>query len=178
MGRKAPNSFWLAAVLALLVTACAGSVDDKEKSSDGLDMYFRDGDLLALTEQSLPVYPDAMAGESETLSRDFPDAPPQIPHTVEDMYPILIDDNECLECHHPENATSKEDVPLPESHFNAPVMGKGKPGDSMAWVVKDYKKNDDVFGARYNCDMCHTPQANNVDTPNNRFVSAQKKMRK
>jgi len=42
----------------------------------------------------------------------------------------------------------------------------------------DYQKNDDVFGARYNCNMCHTAQASNVDKPNNRFVSARKKMEK
>jgi hypothetical protein len=48
----------------------------------------------------------------------------------------------------------------------------------MVWVVKDYQKNDDVFGARYNYNMCRTAQANNVDTPNDRFVSARKKMKK
>jgi len=46
----------------------------------------------------------------------------------------------------------------------------------MVWVVKDDQKNDDVFDARYHCNMCHTAQANNVDTPNNLFVSARKKM--
>jgi len=182
MRRKMQNSFWLAAALALLALACAGSVDDTKKaddgSGDGLPMAFRDADLLATTDQLLPVYPDTIAGESKKLARDFPDAPPQIPHTVEDMYPITMDDNECLDCHHPENATSKEDLPLPESHFEAPIMGKGDPGDSMVWVVKDYEKNDDVFGARYNCDMCHTAQANNVATPNNRFISARRKMGK
>jgi len=35
-----------------------------------------------------------------------------------------------------------------------------------------------VFGARYNCDMCHAAQANNVTMPNNRFISARKKMGK
>ena len=35
-----------------------------------------------------------------------------------------------------------------------------------------------VVSARYNCNMCHTAQANNVDTQNNRFVSARKKMKK
>jgi hypothetical protein len=48
----------------------------------------------------------------------------------------------------------------------------------MVWVVNGYQKNDDVFGARYNCNMCHTAQSTNVDTPNNRFVSARKKMKK
>jgi hypothetical protein len=57
-------------------------------------------------------------------------------------------------------------------------MGEGIPDDSMAWVVQDYQKNDDLFGARYNCNMCHTAQAINVDTPNNRLISARMKMEK
>ena len=75
MRLKVQTSFWLAAALALLVIACAGSNDASKDAGDGLDMYFRDGDLLALTDQSLPVYPDAMAGESKTLARDFPRRP-------------------------------------------------------------------------------------------------------
>lgn len=178
MRRRMRHSFWLAAALVPLLVLGAGSADNKKEADDGMDMYFRDGDLLALTKQELPAYPDTAAGESNSLGRDFPDAPPQIPHTVEDMYPITAEDNECLECHSPENATSKDDVPLPESHFKAPVMGKGGPDDPMVWVVKDYKKSDELFGARYNCNMCHTPQATNVSTPSNRFVAARKKQKK
>ncbi|MBW1883320.1 MAG: nitrate reductase cytochrome c-type subunit [Deltaproteobacteria bacterium] len=174
MRRKTRRSLWLAAVLVSLLTLGAGSADDKKEVDDGLDMYFRDADLLALTDQPMPIYPNTVAGESEKLLRDFPDAPPQIPHTVEGMYPITVDDNECLECHHPDNIVSKKDLPVPDSHFRAAVMGKGDPGDPMVWVVKDYKKIDDLVGARYVCSMCHTPQASNVNTPNNRFVSARK----
>lgn len=177
MRRNARHRFWLLAALAPLLILGAGSADDMKEADDGLDMYFRDGGLLALTDQALTVYPDTKVGEAVKLDRDFPDAPPQIPHTVEDMFPITLDENECLECHHPENAISKEDVPVPESHFRAAVMGKGGPDDPMIWVVRDYKKLTDVVGARYNCNMCHTPQATNVDTPNNRFVSARKKQK-
>jgi len=184
MRLKALHSFWLATALTSCMVLGGESGEDPKKAiqtkevteateaTDGLEMYFRDGDLLALTSQELPVYPETKTGESKSLGRDFPDAPPQIPHTVEDMYPITLDDNECLDCHHPDNAISKEDVPVPESHFRAAVMGKGKPDDAMLWVVTDYKQLDDLVGARYNCNMCHTPQATNVRTPNNRFMSA------
>jgi cytochrome c-type protein NapB len=167
----------VAGLVPLLVLG-AGSVDDMKEVDDGLDVYFRDGDLLALTDQSIPEYPTTAAGEAASLGRDFPDAPPQIPHTVEDMYPITADDNECLECHHPDNATSKDDVPVPASHMMAPVMGKGGKGDPMVWVVEGYKEINDLYAARYNCSMCHTPQATNVSTPNNRFVAARKKQKK
>ncbi len=171
------HSFWLVAALVPLLLLGAGSVGNTKEADDGLDLYFRENALLATTDQDLPVYPNTKTGESARLQRDFPDAPPQIPHTVEDMYPITLDENECLDCHEPENAIGKQDVPLPESHFRAPIMGKGAPGDPMVWVVKDYKKINELVGARYNCNMCHTPQASNVKTPNNRFVSARKKQK-
>lgn len=178
MRRNMRHSTWLLTALIPLLALWTGAAGaDGKEVDDGLDMYFRETDLLELARQSVTVYPESKAGESKMLLRDFPDAPPQIPHTVKDMYPITVDDNECLQCHHPENITSKKDIPVPESHFTAAVMGKGAADDPMLWVVKDYKKVDDLVGARYNCSMCHTPQATNVDTPNNRFMSARKKMK-
>jgi cytochrome c-type protein NapB len=171
-------AIWLAMALVPLLVLGAGSVDDMKEQDDGLDLYFRENHLLALTQQAVAEYPETAAGESSLLGRDFPDAPPQIPHTIEDMYPITLDDNECLECHHPENVTSKDDLPVPESHFMRPVMRKGGPEDVMVWVVADYEKSEDLAGARYVCSMCHTPQARNVATPSNRFVTARKKQKK
>jgi len=185
MRRRRRSDFWLlAALVAAFVPgaflgACAGTTEEgspKEASSsasgasDGLVVFFRDASLESLSDQALPEYPDADAGESTKIARDFPDAPPQIPHAVEEMYPITLAGNECLDCHLPENATG-DDVPLPESHFKAPVMGKGAAHEPMAWVVKDYRKTQGLMGARYNCNMCHTPQATNVSTPKNSFDS-------
>ena len=185
MRRRLRSDFrLLAALVAAFVPgaflgACAGTTEKgspKDASSaasgasDGLVVFFRDASLESLSDQALPVYPDADAGESTKIARDFPDAPPQIPHAVEDMYPITLAGNECLDCHHPENATGG-DIPLPESHFKAPVMGKGAAHEPMVWVVKDYRKTQDLMGARYNCNMCHTPQATNVATPKNSFDS-------
>ena len=174
MRRKARHSFWLLATLVSLLTLGAGSQKERAEPDDGLDVYFRDAALLALSDQDLPTYTEVDAGESTRIPRDFPDAPPQISHSVEDMLPITGDDNECLECHHPENAIEKTDVPFPDSHFRAAVMGKGGPKDAMVWVVKGYKKSKDLVGARYNCTMCHTPQATNLKEPGNRFVPARK----
>ena len=158
-------------LLPLLLIPLLLSAATKE-ADDGIDVYFRDADLGALADQALPSYPDIDAGDSKLIERDFPDAPPQIPHTVEDMYPITAGDNECLNCHHPENAVSKEDSPLPESHFKRAVMARGAKGEPMVWVVADYETAKDVVGSRYNCSMCHTTQATNVDTPKNSFVRA------
>jgi cytochrome c-type protein NapB len=161
----------LVALLVLPALMAASAARDTEKETDdGLDVYFRDADLAALSDQELEKYIDVDAGESQLLGRDFPDAPPQIPHTVEDMLPIVFGDNACLDCHHPENTESEEDSPLPETHFERAVMAKGKPGDPMIWVVQGYEKAKDVVGSRFECSICHTPQATNVDTPTSSFV--------
>jgi len=172
MWRMSRYHSWL---LAGLLTLGAGPPKPDAESGDGLDLYFRDADLLAISEQDPVNYPDTAPGESKRGARDFPDAPPQIHHAVEDVLPITLDDNECLDCHHPENALEKTDVPIPKSHFRAAVMGDGRPGDAMVWVVKGYKTTKDLDGARYNCTMCHTPQATNVTAPKNRFVPTRKK---
>jgi cytochrome c-type protein NapB len=173
MRRRAQPSSWL--VIGLLPFLAAGVSASEKEVDDGVDMYFREAALVELSDQDLEVYPETEAGESKRIERAFPDAPPQIPHTVVDMLPITADDNECIECHHPDNAVSKSDLPLPKSHFSRAVMGSGGKGDSMVWVVKGYEDAKDVVGSRYNCTMCHTPQATNVDTPDTNFVRLKRK---
>ncbi len=147
---------------ALMVGAETPQVDD------GVDVYFRDTGLLSTSEQALPKYPNTDPGDAKPLARAWENAPPGIPHTIEDMYPIDIESNECLDCHTPENATGKGDIPLSKAHFEVPQMGEGS--SEMVWVVKGYKEDKEINMARYNCSMCHTPQATNVDTPNSKFV--------
>lgn len=156
-------------VLALTGVAIGG--DDEGETDDGLDVWFRDSDLEALSVPPVTEYGDADAGDSTLFERAWSTAPPQIPHTTEDMLPIFGDENECVECHHPDNTVSKKDKPLPDSHFSAPVMAAGAEGDAMVWKVQGYEQLADVVGTRWNCVMCHTPQAENVDTPATSFVS-------
>jgi cytochrome c-type protein NapB len=155
----------------LIAVLLAGPVA-AEGGPDDIDVYFREGGLLEMTQQPLEVYPDTEAGESERVDTAFPGAPPVIPHTVEDMLPITYDDNECLECHHPDNA-EEDDVPLSKVHFEQPVMAAGKKGEPQVWVVRGYEEGDDVYGARFDCTMCHAPQATNVKDLGSRFVREQ-----
>jgi cytochrome c-type protein NapB len=164
-------------ILVLPFFALGASANEKEVD-DGIDVYFRDVELTALSDQGLEKYTDTEAGESRLFDRSFPDAPPQISHTVEDMFPITWDDNQCLECHHPDNVASEADSPLPRSHFSRAVMGKGPKGKSMVWVVKGYEQAKDVAGNRYDCSMCHTPQATNVDTPKSDFIPLKQRAKK
>ncbi len=163
------RSLRVAAVIVPLLLVGAGGGDLKGEAKDGMDIYFRDTALEALAKQQLASFPDTKTGESKKLDRSFPDAPPQVPHTVEDMLPITSDENECLDCHHPENAISRKDVPIPETHFKRAVMAAGGAKDPMVWVVKGYEKADDVVAGRYNCSMCHTPQSGNARTIGSSF---------
>ena len=156
-------------LVALLAWGVSAEDIKNAEVDDGLDVYFRDVDLSALASQELPIFLDEEPGESKLLDRAFPDAPPQIPHTVEDMLPILWDSNECLECHHPTNVTEDDEIPVTESHFENAKMVEGKPGEAMRLKVGSYSKGKDLSGARYNCTMCHVPQATNVKTPASSF---------
>ena len=150
------------AVPLLLLGASGGGL--VEEANDGMDIYFRDSDLSSLAAQDVASFPNVDAGDSQLIDRSFPDAPPGIPHSVEDMYPITAANNECLECHDPSNAVEGSDIPLPKTHFKRPVMGKAGEGQPMVWVVRSYEEAKDVAGMRYNCSMCHTPQSDNART--------------
>ena len=169
MRRTTRPSEWLVALLMPLLLLAIGGTDLATEADDGIDVYFRDTTLEALAKQDAAKFPTTDAGESQLIDRSFPDAPPAIPHTVEDMYPITADDNECLECHHPDNAVEGSDIPLPKTHFRQAVMAKGGKGDVMVWVVKSYEDTDDLAGSRYNCSICHTPQAENARTITSTF---------
>ncbi len=154
-------------VFALLLPATFASAEMAEEK-DGMDVYFRDAALLSLSDQKVAEYPKTDPGESDVLARAWDTAPPGVSHTVEDMYPIRVGSNECLDCHSLENA-GVGDIPLSDAHLESPEMGKGKA--EMVWVVKGYKKGKEVNNARYDCRICHVPQAVDIDTPNTTFVS-------
>lgn len=165
MERNTKFAAWILALLAVALMAPSEGKEEMAEVDDGVDIYFRDADLGAMSSQALAEYGEADPGEAGKLPRPFETAPPQILHTVEDMLPITSGSNDCLDCHHPDNTSGEEDAPLPESHFQAAVMAKGQPGEAMVWKVQGYQKVDDVAGTRFNCTMCHTPQAMNVRTP-------------
>jgi cytochrome c-type protein NapB len=167
---------WLLLLLLvpLLVAGKPDKAEDPDKEpEDGLDVWFRDQALEVAAQQATAEYIEADAGDSKLLERSWDGEPHQIPHSVEDMLPILIDENECLECHHPDNTVSKKDKPLPQSHFERPEMGMGLEGGQV-WVITSYRKDEDVVGFRYNCVQCHTPQATNVPTPESTFEGNKK----
>lgn len=106
-------------------------------------------------EKSLEIknftYSDKEAGEAKKFERAFLNAPPQIPHNVEDFLPITQDNNMCLSCHdlgadnERVKLSDEEATPMPASHY---------------YDLRNEKKLDAISQARYNCVQCHAPQAN------------------
>lgn len=99
--------------------------------------------------------------DSDALPRSFPGAPPQVPHEIESMLPIVTDDNQCLECHDkPKHIGKKSSTrsPMPESHYA--VKGENKKEWRMA-------------GARFTCTQCHVPQADVGTLVDNTFETTE-----
>ena len=86
------------------------------------------------------------AGESKRYDRSFENAPPLIPHDLEGLIPITADNNMCVSCHMPEVAKDVGATAIPKSHLYSIRNKKDLDG----------KLSDD----RFNCTVCHVPQAN------------------
>jgi cytochrome c-type protein NapB len=121
------------------------------------------------------------AGTSKKFDRAFENAPPMIPHDVEGMLPITIDNNQCIMCHDPAVAESMGALPFPKSHLtnfrpetkldkdgNIEKEGKVITNTSDIKVVE--KPLEKLAGARFNCSQCHAPQSTATEAPKNNFT--------
>jgi len=94
-------------------------------------------------------YPKEPPGQAKKFGRAYENAPPQIPHSIEGMFPITLKNNACLSCHMPDVAKQVGATPLPPSHFM----------DFYHWPKGYAPKLSDIDKARWNCLLCHRPQA-------------------
>jgi cytochrome c-type protein NapB len=67
--------------------------------------------------------------------------PVMIPHTIDDDGPITAEKNGCVRCHTATGKKLRGAPPVPASHV---ASGDGTPA---------------VHGKRWNCLLCHAPQA-------------------
>ena len=133
------------------------------------------------TTGSKTEYSHAAPGTSTKFKRAFQDAPPMIPHSLEGLIPIKIDNNQCLGCHMPAMAKLVGSTPIPRSHFT-----NFRPSTHMidGMVVKSgvvinnttsanledvsITRQGELVGARFNCTQCHAPQSQgNLAVENN-----------
>jgi cytochrome c-type protein NapB len=118
-------------------------------------------------------YSQAAAGTSTKFNRAFQDAPPMIPHSVDGMLPITVDNNQCVGCHTPGVAETLNALPYPKSHMtnfrpetslaeDGKIVKNGKAVDNTSSDKMEYvtiKEMASLSGARFNCSQCHAPQS-------------------
>ncbi len=118
-------------------------------------------------------YSQAAAGTSKKIVRAFQDAPPMIPHSVDGMLPITVDNNQCVSCHTPGVAETLNALPYPKSHMtnfrpatslaeDGKIVKNGQTVDNTSSDKMEYvtiKEMGTLSGARFNCSQCHAPQS-------------------
>ncbi len=113
------------------------------------------------TEESVPPpveFPKDPPGSGKKLARAYENAPPQIPHSIEGLVPIKPGQNACLGCHMPDVAKSVGATPIPKTHIAIDLFTKGGKKEELK-----------IDPARYQCVMCHAPQANAKPLVKNTF---------
>jgi len=98
----------------------------------------------------------SVPGEKPTLPRSFVDAPPLVPHGIEDFLPITRAANLCVDCHGVKEKVKGQATPLPASHYTDLRNAPGKLGEKPA-------------GARWVCTACHVAQTDAGPLVPNRF---------
>ena len=100
--------------------------------------------ILATGTPGVNEYSQDNPGSSELLPREYPGAPPLIPHKISNLT-ITKDANACLSCHLTGVSLGEGHVAtiVPESHYT----------DAATGIVGEYMQE-----LRYNCLLCHLPQ--------------------
>jgi cytochrome c-type protein NapB len=159
----------------LLLTACSDASSPAVAAKKSVTQEVVSEESLGLRKTNLyeesaqtvgdkAVYATDAAGTSKKIARAFQDAPPMVPHDVEGMLPITINNNACTGCHMPEVASAMGATPIPTSHFtnfrpaeSYAIKGENTSDEKLANV--SIKKGDKLVGARFNCSQCHAPQS-------------------
>ncbi len=141
--------------LLLVLTGCSGdqpAVQDAPPAPPAApvevaddDLSYRNEPLLTEIGAPLTVFDAPDPGDSELGERAFENSPPVIPHNVDGLLPITLAENQCAECHLPNEAEDFGATPMPASHL---------------YDLRRDTQLETLAGANYNCTQCHTPQAN------------------
>ena len=148
------------AIVVLLVFVgalfgCSGNSDEVINAEiDDTELSYRNEPLMDPSFTPSAPFDGPDPGESTLLARAFENAPPLIPHNTDDLLPITIDENACLDCHLPENAEDSGATATPASHL---------------YDMRRGKQLDGLNPANYHCTQCHSDQANIEDLVDNTF---------
>jgi len=149
-----------ALIAGFIFTGCQSTAaTNKEVKVTGIREANLNADSQNLPELKLNTT-QPIPGKVQKQPTSFVTAPPMIPHSVEGMVPITKNNNMCLNCHMPQAAKSMGVTPIPASHFVDNFEGG--------------KKTSKLAGSRYNCTLCHAPQAQVDPVIENKFESLKK----
>ena len=107
-------------------------------------------------------YVGKLPGNQKPIARTFSGQPPLIPHTLETLDVITLEENTCLACHGPDNYKDANAPKVGDSHFKD----------------RDGKMLTAVSPGRHQCTTCHVPQVDAKPLVQNTFkgvVEAKKK---
>ena len=168
--------------LGLFAAGCAmsnNSVSDESLSLRKTNVQNEDTIKLQKVE-----YSKAAPGEAKVIDRSFDNAPPLIPHSVDGLVPVTINNNACLSCHMPEVAKSVNATAIPKSHFtnfrpvkvvinDGKVVKSGKVvSASKGNIVYATSTHGKLYAGRFNCTQCHVVQSNAKLLVKNTFTPA------
>lgn len=129
-------------IIGLLSLFNVAAKDPKSSEEIGIrKVPLNDEKSLTLNKYEFPA---EEPGTSTRYKRAYDNAPPQIPHSTEGLFPITKDNNACMGCHMPEVAADVGATPIPESHF---------------YNFRKREPSEQLVQARFNCNQCHVPQA-------------------
>jgi cytochrome c-type protein NapB len=130
--------------LAAAITACATAGNS---GSAALDEANSDSEVFGTPTPAVYTYSDAKPGYNDRLAKSWEELPPAVPHRVEEFLPVVIEDNQCLDCH---------DVP---KYIGKPLNTDRTIKNKSPMSKEHYANSDleDIDGARFNCTQCHVP---------------------
>jgi cytochrome c-type protein NapB len=138
---------WTAAAVASTLVGIAWAekaVEDARLGLEKTSVFSTPAPIVAKAAGEAP-------GENESLGAYFSEAPPLVPHVVEDFLPIRAGENLCVDCHMlpdeiGKQAEAGEPTPIPASHYTDLRKDPGK-------------MTGKLIGARFNCTQCHVAQS-------------------
>ena len=147
--------FWV----VIAIVACIGCASSEKQSDASRSTQGIDDSQIGLSKVSVfdvpspdPVNePEIEPDAAVAIGAAFDGAPRLIPHSIGDLLPIVMDGNDCLDCHDDGDAT-----PLSPSHYT----------DLRA--APDEVRSE-IAGARFVCVSCHVTQTTAPELIENDF---------
>lgn len=151
-------------LLATILLSCSQNKNAQKQLIDEDKLGFIEADVESeeTNLKSKAEYVSDVPGSSLVIERSFENAPPMIPHTTANFFPITRENNICFSCHLPERVKESGAVPLPATHFISLRPQMGEEGGIYYTTFEGkmaLSETKNFNNAYFNCSQCHVPQA-------------------